>query len=45
MAMNNPKMAVAASPRSLMILTSWPAVSWPRKNDEAMSRMAKSTRL
>ena len=29
MAMNTPKMDVAARPRSLMILTSCPAVSWP----------------
>jgi hypothetical protein len=44
-AMNRPNTAVAASPRSLMIFTSWPAVSWPMKNDEAMSMTAKSTRL
>ena len=28
-AMNRPNSDVAARPRSLMILTSWPAVSWP----------------
>src|SRR3954470_15257709 len=45
MAMNKPKTEVAARPRSLMIFTSWPAVSWPRRYDEEMRRTAKSTRL
>ena len=35
MAMNRPNTAIAASPRSLMILTSCPAVSCPSRNDEA----------
>src|SRR3954468_2067706 len=45
MAMNRPKTAIAASPRSLMILTSWPAVSWPSRKEEAISRTANSARL
>src|SRR5687767_2398082 len=45
MAMNRPNTAVAARPRSLMIFTSWPAVSWPRRYDEAISRTAKNARL
>ena len=44
-AMNRPNTPMAASPRSLMILTSCPAVSCPRRNDEAISITAKSTRL
>src|SRR3954451_12491602 len=44
-AMNNPKTDVAARPRSLMIFTSCPAVSWPRRYDDEMRRTAKSTRL
>src|SRR6478735_12179540 len=45
MAMNRPNTAVAASPRSLMILMSCPAVSCPRTNDDPISRMANRTRL
>src|SRR5574338_1267288 len=44
-AMNRPKTAVAASPRSLMIFTSWPAVSWPSRNDDPIRSTANSTRL
>src|SRR5687767_15162985 len=44
-AMNRPNTAVAASPRSLMILTSCPAVSWPMRYDEEISRTANSARL
>jgi hypothetical protein len=44
-AMNKPKSDVAASPRSLMILTSCPAVSWPSMYDAPISRIAKRTRL
>ena len=44
-AMNRPKIEVAARPRSLMILTSWPAVSWPIRYDAPISRIAKNTRL
>ena len=44
-AMNRPKTAVAASPRSLMILTSCPAVSWPSRYDEAISRTANSDQV
>src|SRR4029453_19254245 len=44
-AMNRPKSEVALSPRSLMILTSWPAVSWPSRYDEAMRSTANRTRL
>src|SRR5688572_11183023 len=44
-AMNSPNAAVAASPRSLMIFTSWPAVSWPMRYEEEISSTANSTRL
>src|SRR4029453_2008475 len=43
--MNRPNTAVAASPRSLMILTSCPAVSWPIRYEDEISRTANSTRL
>ena len=36
-AMNRPNTEVAASPRSLMILTSCPAVSWPIRYDAPIS--------
>ena len=41
-AMKWPKSEMAASPRSLMILTSWPAVSWPSSSDAAMISTANS---
>jgi hypothetical protein len=44
-AMNRPKMDVAASPRSLIIFTSWPAVSCPMRYDAAINSSAKKTRL
>ena len=44
-AMNRPKTAIAASPRSLMILTSWPAVSWPMSYDAPISSSANPPRL
>ena len=44
-AMNRPKTEVAARPRSLMILTSCPAVSWPIRYDADISSTAKNTRL
>src|SRR5919201_987342 len=44
-AMNSPNTVVAASPRSLMILTSWPAVSCPITYDAPIIRIANSTRL
>ena len=44
-AMNRPNIDVAESPRSLMILTSCPAVSWPIRNDAPISSIANSTRL
>jgi hypothetical protein len=45
MAMKRPKTVAAASPRSLMILTSCPAVSCPSRYEAPMSRTAKSARL
>src|SRR6476620_7012089 len=45
LAMKRPKAEVAARPRSLMILTSCPAVSCPIKYDDAIRSTAKSTRL
>jgi hypothetical protein len=44
-AMNRPKSDVAESPRSLMILTSCPAVSWPMRIEAPTSSTAKKTRL
>ena len=41
----SPKVAMAASPRSLMILMSCPAVSWPIRYDAAISSTANATRL
>jgi hypothetical protein len=45
MAMNSPKTEVAESPRSLMILMSWPAVSWPSRYEDEISSTANNTRL
>src|SRR5688572_12214105 len=44
-AMKSPNSDIAASPRSLMILRSCPAVSWPIRYDAAMRRTAKATML
>ena len=44
-AMNRPKIEVAASPRSLMILMSWPAVSWPIRYDAPISSSAKNDQV
>ena len=44
-AMSRPNVAMAARPRSLMILTSCPAVSWPIRYDAPISSAAKTTRL
>src|SRR3954464_2942218 len=45
MAMNKPNTEVAASPSSLMIFPSGPAVSGRRRYDEEMRSTAESTRL
>jgi hypothetical protein len=45
MAMKCPNSEIADRPRSLMIFTSWPAVSWPRSSDAAMTIIANSTML
>ena len=45
MAMKWPNSEIADRPRSLMIFTSCPAVSWPRRSDAAMMRTANSTML
>src|SRR4029078_8396011 len=45
MAMNRPKTEIAASPRSFTILTSCPAVNWPSRYEESISRFEKRTRL
>ena len=42
-AMPRPKIDIAARPRSLMILRSWPAVSSLIKNDAAIIRTANTT--
>ena len=44
-AMNSPKIDVADRPRSLMIFTSWPAVSWPIRYDAPVIRIAKSDEI
>jgi len=44
-AMKRPNTEVAERPRSLMIFTSCPAVSCPRRNDDAIRRTANRTRL
>src|SRR5829696_5674882 len=45
MAMNSPNTVVAARPRSLMIFTSCPAVSWPSRYEALISSTAKNARL
>ncbi len=45
MAMNNPKIAIADRPRSLMIFTSCPAVICPIRYDAPITSSAKPTRL
>ncbi len=45
MAMKVPKIDTDARPRSLMIFTSCPAVSWPISSDTPISSRAKATRL
>ena len=44
-AISRPIVAIAASPRSLMILRSCPAVSWLIRYEAPISRTAKTTRL
>ena len=44
-AMNSPKIDIAARPRSLMIFTSCPAVTWPIRYEAPITSSAKPTRL
>ena len=44
-AMKTPKTSIDDSPRSLMILRSWPAVSCPSTYDVPVNRIANATRL
>src|SRR6266550_1452549 len=45
MAMNKPNTEIAARPRSFTILTSCPAVNWPSRYEEAISKTENRTRL